>query len=99
MKGYLDETTKVPTIILESTSASVCVLQPQVYNVSRYPYVDDRVRPNIRIISLATPTIMQILNAFHKLGLLDFLSSSPQEKKTCTYHIYLHYPSPTSKQV
>ena len=39
MKGSLEETSKVPTIVLKSTSSSICVPQPQVYNVSRYPFV------------------------------------------------------------
>ena len=36
--GYLEETSKVPTIVLNLTSASIYGLQAHVGNVSRYPY-------------------------------------------------------------
>ena len=39
LKGFLEETSMVPTIVQNSTSASVYGLQPQLCNVSWYPYV------------------------------------------------------------
>ena len=39
LNDFLEETSMVPTIVLNSTSASVYSLQPQLCNVLWYPYV------------------------------------------------------------